>query len=78
VEHRDCLVNVALAEVREGEVSEDDRLGLVTTVQPARGALKDRLCLRTIAKREVAGASDSSEPVGGEVAVGRVGGLHRL
>src|SRR6266542_4453712 len=78
VEHCACLVNHALADVREGQVPENDRLRLVTTLQSVRGALQDRPRLCTVAKSEIAGASDPSEPVIGEEAVGRIGGLHGL
>src|SRR6266536_1516952 len=77
VEHRYCMVNVALADVREGQVPKNDRLRLVTTLQPARGALQDRPRLRIVAKSEIAGASHPSEPVRGEEAVGRIAGLVR-
>ena len=66
VEHGCCLVDVALADVREGQVPEDDRLGLVTTLEAARGALQDRPRLRAVAKGEIAGALYPSEAVGGE------------
>src|SRR6266487_5043312 len=65
-------------DVREGQVPKNDRLRLVTTLQPARGALQDRPRLRTVAKSEIAGASHPSEPVRGEEAVGRIAGLHGL
>jgi hypothetical protein len=45
VEHGCGLLNVALADVREGQIPEDDRLGLVTTLEAAGGALQDRPCL---------------------------------
>ena len=78
VEHGCCLVHVALAEVREGQIPEDDGLRLVTTVEAARGALQDRSCLRAVAKCEIAGALYPSEPVGGEEAMGGIGGPHCL
>jgi hypothetical protein len=44
VEHGCCLVDIALADIREGQVPEDDRLRLVTTLEAPCGALQDRLC----------------------------------
>ena len=45
VEHCSGLFDVVLADVREGQVPEDDRLGLVTTMEAACGALQDRPAL---------------------------------
>src|SRR6266542_4474319 len=64
VEHCDCLVNVALPDVREDQVREDDCLRLVTNLEVAGGGLQDRCRLPTVAKREIAGASDPTERVG--------------
>jgi hypothetical protein len=78
VEHGCGLLNVALADVREGQIPQDDRLGLVTALEAACGALQNRPCLRAVAKGEIAGALDPSEPVGGEEAMGRIGSPHGL
>ena len=66
VEHGCCLVDVALADMREGQISEDYGLRLVTTLEAACGALQDRPCLGAVAKGEIAGALYPSEAVGGE------------
>ena len=78
VEHGCCLVDVALADVREGQISQDDRLGLVTTLEAACGALQDRLCLGAVTEGEIAGALDPSKAVGGQEAMGGIGSLHCL
>ena len=78
VEHGCCLFDVALADVREGQIPEDDRLGLVTTLEAACGALQDRPCLGAVAEGEIAGALNPSEPVGGEKAMGGIGSPHCL
>src|SRR5829696_6882331 len=66
MEHGCCLFDVALADVREGQIPQDDRLRLVTTLEAACSALQDRLCLRAITEGEIARALYPSEPVGGE------------
>jgi hypothetical protein len=78
VEHGCGLVDVALADVRKGQIPEDDRLGLVTTPEAACGALQHRPCLRAVPKGEIAGALHPSEPVGGEKTVGGIGSPHCL
>jgi hypothetical protein len=72
VEHGCRLVDVALADVREGQIPKDDRLGLVTTMEAACGALQDRPRLGAVAKGEIARALNPSEPVGGEKTMGRI------
>jgi hypothetical protein len=66
VEHGCCLFDIALANVRKGQIPEDDRLRLVTTLEAPCGALQDRPCLDVVARGEIAGASYPSEVVGGE------------
>jgi hypothetical protein len=78
VEHGCCLFDVALADVSEGQVPENDCLRLVTALKAACGALQDRPCLGAVAEGEIAGALYPSEAVGGEEAVGGVGSLHCL
>jgi len=78
VEHGCGLVDVALAGMGKGQITEDDRLGLVTTLKAACGALQDRACLRAVTEGEVAGALNSSEPVGREKTVGGIGSPHCL
>jgi hypothetical protein len=46
VEHGRGVLHVALADMSQSEVREDDRLGLVPTVQAACGAIQDRSRLR--------------------------------
>src|SRR5688572_16216221 len=69
VEHGCCLFDVALADVREGQISQNDRLGLMTTLEAACGALQDRSCLGAVTEGEIAGALYASEAVGGEEAM---------
>jgi hypothetical protein len=78
VEHGCGLLDVALADVGEGQIPENDRLRLVTTLEAAGGALQDRPGLRAVTEGEIAGALDPSEPVGGEKAVGGIVGSHCL
>ena len=78
VEHSCCLFDVALADVREGQVPEDDRLRLVPTMEAPCGALQDRLCLGAVAQGEIAGALDPSEAVGGQEAMRGIGRPHCL
>jgi hypothetical protein len=66
VEHHCGLFDIALADVRKGQVPEDYRLRLVATPEAAGSALKDRPCLRAVAKGEIAGALYPSEAVGGK------------
>jgi hypothetical protein len=72
------LVDVALTDVGEGQIPEDDRLGLVTTLEAAGGALQDRPGLRAVPEGEIAGALNPSEPVGGEKTAGGIGSSHCL
>ena len=78
MQHGCCLVDITLADVHEGQVPEDDRLRLVTTLEAARSALQDQPRLRTVAKGEIAGALYPSEAVGGEEALGGISSLHCL
>jgi hypothetical protein len=78
MKHRRCVLDVALSDAGEGQVSEHDRLRLVTTLQAAGGEFQDRSGLGTVAEGEVAGAAHPLQPVGGEEAVAGIGGLHRL
>jgi hypothetical protein len=45
VEHGCGLVDVALADVREGQIPEDDCLGLMTTLEAACGTFQEGLRL---------------------------------
>ena len=78
VEHGRCLLDVALADVREGQIPQDDRLRLMTTLEAARGALQDGLRLGAITEGEIVGTLNPSEPVSGEKAMGGIGSLHYL
>ena len=78
VEHGCCLFDVALADVGEGQVPEDDCLRLVATLEATRGVLQDRPRLRAVAEGETAGALNPAEPVGGEEAMGGISSLHCL
>jgi hypothetical protein len=53
VERRCCLFDIALTDMREGQIPKDDRLRLVTTMEAACGALEDRPCLCAFAKGEI-------------------------
>jgi hypothetical protein len=64
------LVDVALADVGEGQIPENDCLRLVTALEAAAGTVQDGPCLSAVAEGEIAGALDPSEAVGGEEAVG--------
>jgi hypothetical protein len=48
VEHGRRVLHVALAKVRKGQVPQDDRLGVVPSVQAACGALQDRSRVRAV------------------------------
>jgi hypothetical protein len=78
VKHDCCPFDIALADMREGQIPQDDRLRLVTTVEATGGAFKDRPRLRAVTEGEIAGALYPSEPVGGEQAMGGIGGPHCL
>jgi hypothetical protein len=78
VEHGCGLVDIALADMGKGQIPQDDRLGLVTTLEAAGGALQDRPCLGAVTEGEIAGALNPSEAVGGEKAVGGIGSPHCL
>jgi hypothetical protein len=78
VKHGCRLLDVALADVGEGQIPEDDRLRFMTTLEAARGALQDGLRLGAITEGEIAGALNPSEPVGGEKAMGGIGSPHCL
>ena len=78
VEHGCGLVDVALADVREGKIPENDCLRLVTALKAACGALQDRPGLGAVAEGEIAGALYPSQAVGREEAVGGIGSLHGL
>ena len=78
VEHGCGLVDVASVDVREGQIPQDDRLGLVPALEAAGGALQDRAGLRAVTEGEIAGALNPSEPVGREKAMGGIGSPHCL
>src|SRR4029450_14038675 len=78
VEHGCGLFDVVLVDVGEGQIPEDDRLRLVTTLEAACGALQNGPCLGAVTQGEVEGALDPSEPVGREKAIGGIGGPHCL
>ena len=78
VEHGCGLFDVVLVDVGEGQIPEDDRLGLVTAPEAAGGALQDRARLRAVTEGEITGALNPSETVGGEKAVGGIGSSHGL
>jgi hypothetical protein len=73
-----CPFDIALADMRVGQIPEDDCLGLVTTVEATGGALQDRACRRAVTEGEIAGALNPSEPVVGQQAMGGIGRPHRL
>ena len=68
MEHGCCLLNIALADVREGQIPQDDGLGLVTALEAACGALQDRPCLGAVTEGKIARALYPSEAVGGQEA----------
>ena len=76
VEHSCRLFDVALMDVREGQISQDDRLRLVTALEPTRSPFQDRSRLRAVTKGEITGALYPSKAVGGEEAMGGIGGPH--
>jgi hypothetical protein len=78
VKHGCCLLDVTLTDMREGQVPKDDRLRLVPTLEAACSPFQNRLILRAVAKGEIAGALNPSEPVVGEKAMGGIGGPHYL
>jgi hypothetical protein len=59
------LFDLALVDVRKGQVPKDDRLRLVPTLEATCGALQVRPGLRAVAEGKVAGALYPSEAVGG-------------
>jgi len=78
VEHGCRLVDVALADMGEGQIPQDDRFRLVATLEAAGGVLQDRPCLGVVTEYQIAGALNPSEPVGGEKTVGGIGSPHCL
>jgi hypothetical protein len=46
VEHGCGLLDIALTDMGDGQIPQDDRLGLVTTPEATCGALQDRPCVR--------------------------------
>src|SRR5512133_328826 len=78
MKHGCGLLDVALTDVSEGQIPQDDRLRLVTALEAACGALQDRAGLRAVTEGEIAGALNPSEPVGREKTVGGIGSPHCL
>jgi hypothetical protein len=78
MKHGCGLLDVALTDVSEGQIPQDDRLRLVTALEAACGALQDRAGLLAVTEGEIAGALNPSEPVGREKAVGGIGSPHCL
>jgi hypothetical protein len=66
VEHGCCLVDITLADVRDGWVPEDDRLDGVAPVGAACGVLQDRPALALSPRVRSQEPCIPSEVVGGE------------